>query len=710
VIVTSLAIVLAGITGVHAVEENDDAVIISDGPIIPVAPGQIDSSVKGAEKFMRRGKFKEFNARHNNRWRASLNKKDGKVRILYGNLSRRYAGDPKSVARGFLKDAHAALGMKPDLGDLETLRVGQTPERYHVKLQQTYEDVPVRGALVLVHANKDGQVSMVQNDYRETLQVANQRRITQAAAVRIALDALEAEVGPAAFIAAETAREVVVPDGTRHLFVWEVRVPTENPFGYWVYQIDSESAAIIYKANEIVALKDGEGKAYKNNTAWHNENIKGASLRHMYTNAEGVTKGWLYGRHADIYDYNGNDPFSPNLKFKYDPNLPEEKPWFDATAAYYQLNTMRKWWQSLDYRQLWVPWFPDARGFYNLPRAAIVNVDDLCNAFYTPELAEGVPGFVFGNEGACAATSEDLVLDQSVVAHEYTHAVMDWLGFDVQFGGPVDNYGRAMGEGNADWFAHLVTKSPLSGDVAWAWSADGYLRRLDNIRVYPGDVDDPSLGVPEEHYTGEIWGGYLYDLSQTLKSKAKKFVYRGLFYFTAHGGHRLTQPDFMDAIYAQILAEQDMNRRIGTSSKNAAKAWGCMASRGINAVLRPPYAHASDYFGSGLPGSDQVAYYSWNFPQVKKIKTKGKILKASGTNEYPITVTKAGRTLKVKVKAKAENMDPVVEIYTTDSAFVAAGTSTADTALLEFPDIAPNEYVVVLSANNGGYQITIKVE
>ena len=689
---------------VDAAEETDAASFVSETPAIPVKPGQISSIVQGADRYMQRGDFKNFNARHNSRWKANLNKRDGKVRILYGHLSRRHTGDPSKVARKFLKNSHTVFGMKPNLKDLKTLRVDQTTSRYHVKLQQTYDSVPVRGSVVLVHTNKDGQVSMVQNDYREKLVIENRRRISRAEAVQIALDDLEGEMGTMGIIGTETANEIVVPADGKHLFVWEIAIPTEDPFGYWVYHIDADSAAINYKANEIVALMNGKGKTYKNNSAWHNEKIKKAELKNMFTYAEGISQGWLYGLHADIYDYNGNDPFSPNLKFNFDPNSPEEKPWFDATAAYYHMNIIWRWWNreiiqkfgavSLDY-------------FYTLSIPVVVNVDDMCNAFYTPDLVEGLPGFVYGNEGTCTAFSEDLVLDQGVVSHEFTHAMMDWLGFDQQFGGQLHQYGRAMGEGNADWFAHLITKSPIVGDVAWDWSAAGYLRRLDNNRVYPSDVDLPSTGVPQEHYTGEIWGGYLYDLSQVLKKKALKFIYQGLFYFTAEGGHRSLQPDFYDAIYAQILAEQDLN---GGKYKNAAKAWGSMASRGINAVIRSPYAHPSDYFGSGQPGSDEVAYFSWSFPPVKKIKTKGKILKADGTNEYPIRLTEAGRKLSVMVKAQASNMAPTIEIYTTDAVFVDAGISAAETASLEIPDIPPGEYVVVLSAKKGGYEIKVQVK
>ena len=81
----------------------------------------------------------------------------------------------------------------------------------------------------------------------------------------------------------------------------------------------------------------------------------------------------------------------------------------------------------------YVPYFSE-----NYPIPAIVNVADLCNAYYDPDFYGDdtfLPGFVFGNEGACSAVpgSEDLVIDETVVRHEYTHFMMDWCGFGDQF-------------------------------------------------------------------------------------------------------------------------------------------------------------------------------------------------------------------------------------------------------------------------------------
>ncbi|MGD9018118.1 MAG: M36 family metallopeptidase [Desulfobacterales bacterium] len=679
---------------------------------MPVPPGQVGSSSKMGAWAARKGRFEAFNAMHGNRWKANLSKKDGRVKILYGNLSRSYPGDPERVAFGFIKDCNSLFGMKDASKELRTTTVDRTHDRHHVRLQQTYDNLPVSGAFVLVHATDGGQVSMVQNDYIEDLRVENERIVTREEAVEIVVADLQARLEDEATVSPANAVEMVAPYADSHRFIWKVTAPVRNPFGLWVYHIDAESSEILYAANEITSLKNGKGKVYKTNGAWHEDQIKGSSLKNMFTRSEGYSEGWLWGLHSDIYDYNSNDPFSPTFKFNYDPDLPAEKPWFDATTAYFQMNRLWDWWRKKVLKR-YGPASPDY--FYTLSIPVVVNVDDFCNAIYTSDLGSGIPGLAFGNEGSCSAFSEDLILDLGVLSHEYTHAMMDWVGFDAQFGGEINQYGRAMGEGNADWFAYLFTKTPLMGEVAWDWTSKGYLRNLNNTRVYPDDVDHPSLGTPEEHYTGEIWGGYLYDLSRVLKSKALKFVYQGLFYFTPTGGHRPNHPDFFDAIYAQILAEQDLN---GGKSQNAFKAWGAMAGRGINAAIRKPYSHSSDYFGTGSTGSDEVAYFTWSFPQNKRIKTKGRILSASDRYEFPVSITVAGKTLTVTAKAIVDAGMRDVQIRTVDNRSVIAGNPTitkstaynAAAAELHVTDIPPGDYVILLSGDRGDYSLNVSLK
>jgi len=199
--------------------------------------------------------------------------------------------------------------------------------------------------------------------------------------------------------------------------------------------------------------------------------------------------------------------------------------------------------------------------------------------------------------------------------------------------------------------------------VAWHWSANGYLRNLDNTRMYPRDVNYPSWGTPEEHYTGEIWGGYLYDLYRVLGPRALKYVYQSFLYFDPSGGwmgNVGTYPDFYDAINAQVSAEYDLTGRVTSSLK----AWGSMVSRGILGWLRSPYCHSSDYFYTGSPGCDDSVDFGWNFPDFRGINTKGNLLLTGDFHEYSIVITQGGWDLVATVKGMTNGIiNPNIYLY-----------------------------------------------
>ena len=700
-----------------AEEDVEPVVVTTDEVVLPVAMGQVSSSEKRAVPLRSASGFDAFNAGYRNQWRASFSEKTGKVKVLYGGLSKQYENGPESIARGFLGDSHAIFGLKQDLSDLRTQRVDKTPERDHVRFQQTYNNVPIVGVFVLVHSNPQGQVTMVQNDYIQGFDVANAQVVAGEAAKNIARGDLQASLGKGATLSDASAEEMIAPYKEKYYYIWKIAIPTRDPWGYWVYHVDAGTGEILYKGNEIFSLKTGHGRAYTSNANWLLGKISNVPLKYLFTTGDGYgyPGGWLWGLHADIYDNNGNDPYSRTFKFLYDPY--NEKDWFDATDAYYQMNTVWDWWN----RKAILKYGPYPAYFYdNPPAPTIVNVGGMCNAFYSPDIVGGgFPGFAFGDENSCAAGSEDLVIDSDVVRHEYAHAMMDWCGFDVQFDGPVDYYGRAMGEGNSDWFAFLNhTKDPRMGTVAWHWSVAGYLRNLDNTRMYPRSVDladYPVAGqnMPEEHYTGEIWGGYLYDLYRVLKGGALKYVYQSFFYFSPTGGWMDSYPDFADAIYAQSYAEHDLTGR----QTSTFKAWGSVASRGISGWVRSTYC-SSNYFGTGVYDCDTPTALYFTFPPYKTINTKGNLLVSGDPHEYLFMVTQAGLNLTATVTATKNGIiNPYIDLYTTGGGapLASIGPSSPNKATLKYYNLPAGNYVVRVTGTataptRGYYKFKIDVK
>jgi hypothetical protein len=576
------------------------------------------------------------------------------------------------------------------------------------------------GGQVLVHSNPEGQVTMVQNDTLQDIQPVNEDRISEAVATKAAQDDLYATLGQGVVLSAAKAEKWVAPHKGKYYYVWKVTAPTRNPFGLWVYHVNAETAEVIYKGNEIQSLKTGKGRGYKSNLDWHSGIISSLSLKYMYSEDEG-NPGYLTRAHADVWDNLLNNPLSPDFSFLYDPFSLLEKDWFDAVQAYYQMNMAWEWWNKTVLGK-YGPLYPEDGVFdyfYDLSIPIIVNVADMCNAFYSPDLGDffsNNPGFAFGNEGSCDATSEDLVVDNDIFRHEYTHAMMDWCGFGGQFGGPMHYYGRSMGEGNSDWFSYLYSRDPEVADVGWNWHDDGYLRDLDNTRMYPYDVDSPSLEppLPEEHYTGEIWGGYLYDLYQVLKSKALPYVYESFYYFSTSEGHMDGYPDFFDAIWAQYLAEWDLTGK----ETNTGKAWGSFTSRGISRLLLPSYS-SSNYFRSGGYGEDDGYYFYWMFPPKKTISTPANLLMTGDWHEYVIENSAATPlNLSVSVTSKTGGLvNPHIQLYTGAGGSLTPSVEplAPNKAVLTYPSLSPGLYVVVVtgeaSAPARGYynfKVTLK--
>lgn len=647
-----------------------------------------------------------------------VNVRNGKVRLLHGAVSKPYGTDAETASKAFLGDAHTALGLKADLADLRTLRADRTETKNHVRFQQTLNGVPVLGAQVTVHSNKDGAVSMVQSSYVDNPVIGNRELVDADAAASIAKQDLLATQN---IDGAARAEKQLMKTGDVYRYVWKVTVSA--PFAYWIYRIDAETAAIEYKGNHLQSLQPGKGNAYANNQAWEADRFGTQYLKDMFVTGDGYgfSGGWLFGLRADIYDYNGNDPFEADYTFLYNPHSadPIEKNYFDATTAYYQTNTIWEWWNRTlisKYAQSLPEYFHN----YSIP--SIVSVPAMCNAFYTPDVngdGSNYPGFFFGDDDSCGAGWEDLALDSDVYRHEFAHAMMDWAGFESQFDSELDGYGRSMGEGNADWYAFLATPTDTRiGEVAFALSTEGYLRNLDSTRMYPRDVDlsdYPVNGVnmPEEHYTGEIWGGYLYDLYRVMKTRAIPYVFQSSYYFSETGGHQAAEADFYDAIYAQMIAEQDLTGKL----TNTAAAWGSMASRGLNAVRRAPYSHASDYFGSGSAGADDAAWFALNFPAIKSVKTRGNVLVSNDVHEYIIQTTLADLDLTVMLTPeKLGLLNPVVTLYTLAGTQLASATMpAAGKVILPYIDLPAGVYVITVTGNTtaaarGYYALSVGVK
>lgn len=124
------------------------------------------------------------------------------------------------------------------------------------------------------------------------------------------------------------------------------------------------------------------------------------------------------------------------------------------------------------------------------PLTTYVNIDDACNAFYSP--ADRTINFYRARD-ECRNTSEP-----TIIAHEYGHFV------DDVFGGITD-YG--LSEGWGDLLSCLLFETPEVGPDLFGHEP---LRTCDNDYLFPASAND------EVHDLGQAWAGFGWHLRENL--------------------------------------------------------------------------------------------------------------------------------------------------------------------------------------------------
>lgn len=554
-----------------------------------------------------------------------------------------------------------------------------------VRMRQVVDGARVAGAEVIAGFDPEGRLIMIASSYRDDLALPTLGSIEVSEAVAIArADLLVAQPG-ITILGAPRAESWIWPrEEGGFARVWIVRHATRDPWGSYATRIDAATGVVLARDNAAQhKSRTGEGIVYRSNADYP---IRSRSDKiRALQNVDRDPEGHLEGMHIRVLDEKGNRVASARLRYLYYPF--EERDAFDQVSAYYHLQRAHvRFKKSLGVHGL--PWFDGPEAV-----TAIANVRNLCNAYYAKDLeGDGKPGFAFGDQVTCGITvNEDYARDSDVVYHEYTHAVVDWEGIGL-LDGPVDSYQRAIAEADADYHAAEFTGDPTIGEVV------GFPRSIANTKVYPADVAC-SYGFPEEHCTGSIWAGLLWDLRGTIRH-AEKLEFASLDYLLDHPGssHTPVWFDFWDGAIALLDADERLN-----GGMNAALIYGLAASRGI--------------FGPRFYASDNPAFLFQDMERGTRFKSIGWVGAEEGSGVPYYFSAPAGSTVSIKVKTTSGLHPDFLlgeAIGYPPEYFAAAAVKDAEQAAL-VTDLPSGEglYVVTVrgaGATAGSFQVTIVVK
>ncbi|MEA3337639.1 MAG: M36 family metallopeptidase [Chloroflexota bacterium] len=407
-----------------------------------------------------------------------------------------FEADAAETATTFLKRHRSLFGLPVGLPDLALVSVKHGLDSSHVLFQQTYNDLPVYGAYVSVHLDKDDQVQVLHNGYLAEIQVPDdQASVSAVEAVQIARDAIGFNAprndSPAPV-------KEILPRGHDHgRQIWRVMVIAADPQGDWEVLVDALSGDVIKRYNRLVFAR---GRVFQSSPAQQSE----AGEPDLQTlPLQGLDdSGWLRGEHVDVTQPEGYIPaqaFSVDGEFIYNPDDPR----FEEVMVYYHIDSTQRYIESLGYSDEHDP----PNGIRDRVTNASAHWFDLDQSFYSVS----DDALHFGDGGVQDAEDADLIV------HEYAHALQHdqlacWGGGDMEI----------IGEGFGDYLAASRFASQSEDPACIAeWDSTSYasgppycLRRVDRNRQYPEGLSGDT------HTDGELWSRILWDLRSHLGSQA----------------------------------------------------------------------------------------------------------------------------------------------------------------------------------------------
>ena len=435
---------------------------------------------------------------------------------LFGRLSEAVPEASEAAARRFLAENARLFKLTDSLQEISLVSDVATPMGRHFSFRQSYRGVPVAGAGIKIHFNRDGEVVAVNNTYVPGIALATVRPSVRA---RQAIGIARASVPPAPGAEegdeAPTAALVLRADEDSAVLAWEITLPALGPT--WRVFVDAESGELLTDPEDINRYAD-TGQVYRVNAvvATHDNTLRDQddAASAVPTSAYSIValqglagNGFLDGAFASS-SRTKKRAFASTNDFLFD----RSSDGFSETMGYYFIDYAQRYIQSL--------------GFANVDnRQQVFSVNRLKvdNSFYSPQSKE----ITYGVGGV------DDAEDAEVIWHEYGHSIQDdqvpGFGSTLEAG--------SMGEGFGDYWAGSVG-AQLSGgfqdECIAEWDATSYssttppcLRRLDSTKHYPQDVSG------EVHADGEMWSAALWQIRGSIgATKADKAILQAHFLLT----------------------------------------------------------------------------------------------------------------------------------------------------------------------------------
>lgn len=485
--------------------------------------------------------FAKFNAKNGNKYSVNFDE-SGNIRNIISNDANAYSSKiAKRSTNELVADAIKFLEKNSDLisgvevKDLRVENVSQSENINHILFAHYFKNKKVFESEVAVHINNASEVVMVNNALNpigKVNSIANS--ISHDKAVGIAKKHIKCQGERIKTKAAGIiySKNKIAFESIR------VELASTDPLGDFVFVINAASGEVIECFDIMFHADAPEAPKAPLGTIYMHHPMKGDIISEPIINLTSTAKG-LVGKWVTAVNED-TAPAMLNAAGIY--SFAADDTHFDEVNAYYHVNKVHDFFSQF--------------GFTGLDRSIKVTVHygtKYDNAFFSP--MEGAIALGDGNR------LNDLAKEESVIYHEYTHAVTNAMAYM-----PYSSESGAINEAFSDYFACTMTEDSMVGEWAVAKMNKPFIRNMDNKAHYPEDIQN------EVHADSNIYGGALWDLRKALGAEISDKI----IHFSRNYLKGIKSQKFSDGVNSILAADKEFFK-----GANADKIKKVFEARGI---------------------------------------------------------------------------------------------------------------------------------
>ena len=429
-------------------------------------------------------------------------------------------GSAEQRARQWIEAAGAAPRLDGAPPSLRLVEIRRSPSGQHVRLQQTWDGIPMWGAEAVASFDLQGRPLVLASDLAPP-----PAAVAAASAVIPDAYACDRALAAAGIRGATLAPPHAALYWRRFDAAWvlchRVACPAAEPAGDWEVWLDAHDGRVLDVVDRTVwehavrrtsagtgrarifdpdpSLATGDAALSDHNnadTAVPDAAYVDVTLLDLAPPVRGQYR--LVGPWVSIEDWEA-PAIAPESSATGDFSATRAANGFEAAMVYYHVDAMQRWYQTLGFADAnHRPQVADPHGVYGLD-----------NSKFVPSLHK----IAYGDGGV------DDAEDAEVIVHEYGHATQ----FDIVPTWGTGGHAAAMGEGFGDYLAHSYAWSRRPGRVR-DWN--GIFQWDGHNEFWPGRrAVDPTLHYPEDaaaapHLAGTLWCSALVEALYALGDRA----------------------------------------------------------------------------------------------------------------------------------------------------------------------------------------------